>query len=283
MASADIEATINYHDRREAGADGVAVLDLSDFTKTNFILEPRPVPIRNGRLADPPLSLERNGVVLLRWPTAVVDFFDQAEVEEVYVPEIQAMLREVTGSDEVLVFGPVLRSDDPTVLARGRSPDAPNTFGRGGPALGHGAHVDFNEAGVRAHIGDLVPDRAEALLRRRFLSVNVWRPIQRIERMPLAVCDASTVSEGDFVPMETRHSVGATSISRGGYNLAYNPAHCWYWFPQMEPDEVLIFKICDSQKSIAQFTPHAPFADPTSRRDAPPRQSFEIRTICFPA
>jgi hypothetical protein len=241
------------------------------------------VPIRNGRLADPPLSLERNGVVLLRWPTAVVDFFDQAEVEEVYVPEIQAMLREVTGSDEVLVFGPVLRSDDPTVLARGRSPDAPNTFGRGGPALGHGAHVDFNEAGVRAHIGDLVPDRAEALLRRRFLSVNVWRPIQRIERMPLAVCDAATVSEGDFVPMETRHSVGATSISRGGYNLAYNPAHCWYWFPQMEPDEVLIFKICDSQKSVAQFTPHAPFADPTSRPDAPPRQSFEIRTICFPA
>jgi len=193
------------------------------------------------------------------------------------------MLREVTGSDEVLVFGPVLRSDDPAVLARGRSPDAPQNYGRGGPALGAGAHVDFNEEGVRAHIGELAPNRAESLLRRRFLSVNVWRPIRRIERMPLAVCDASSVRNGDFIPMETRYSVGVTTMSKGGYNLAYNPAHCWYWFPEMEPDEVLVFKICDSQKSVAQFTPHAAFADPTSRPDAPPRQSFEIRTICFPA
>jgi len=283
MASASIEATINYHDRREAERDGTAILDLSDHSKTNFILDPRPMAVRNGRLADPPLSLERNGVVLLRRPTAVTDFFDRAQVEEIYTPEVQAMLRQVTGADEVLVFGPVLRSDDPTVLARGRGTDAASSYGRGGPAVSAGVHVDYNAEGVRAHIGELAPDRAESLLHRRFLSVNVWRPIRRIERMPLAVCDASTVVDQDFIPMETRYSVGVTSMSKGGYNLAHNPAHGWYWFPEMEPDEVLIFKICDSQKSVAQFTPHATFADPTSRPDAAPRQSFEIRTICFPA
>lgn len=283
MASASIEATINYHDRREAEPSGTAILDLSDHSKTNFILDPRPMVVRNGRLADPPLSLERNGVVLLRWPTAVADFFDQAQIEEIYTAEVQAMLREVTGSDEVLVFGPVLRSDDPAVLARGRTPDTSRTFSRGGPAISAGAHVDFNEDGVRAHIGELAPDRADSLLRRRFININVWRPIRRIERVPLAVCDAATVSSRDFIPMETRHSVGVTSISKGGYNLAYSPAHCWYWFPEMEPDEVLIFKICDSRNSVARFTPHAAFADPTSRPDAAPRQSLEIRTICFPA
>ncbi len=283
MASANIEATINYHDRREAEPSGTAILDLSDYSKTNFILDPRPMAVRNGRLADPPLSLERNGVVLLRRPTAVTDFFDQAQIENIYAPEIQAMLREVTGSDEVLVFGPVLRSDDPAVLARGRTSDSGRSFSRGGPAISAGAHVDFNEEGVRAHIGELAPDRACSLLRRRFISVNVWRPIQRIERMPLAVCDAATVSSRDFIPLETRLTVGVTSMSKGGYNLAYNPAHCWYRFPEMEPDEVLIFKICDSEKSSAQFTPHAAFVDPTSRPDAAPRQSLEIRTICFPA
>jgi hypothetical protein len=283
MASADIEATINYHDRREAESSGTAILDLSDYSKTNFILDPRPVAVRNARLADPPLSLERNGVVLLRRPTAVADFFDQGQIEQVYVPEIQAMLREVTGSDEVLVFGPVVRSDDPAVRARGRGPGPASDYGRAGPAVGAGAHVDFDEEGIRAHIGELAPERADSLLRRRFVSVNVWRPIRRIERMPLAVCDASTVSNRDFIPMETRYLAGVTSMSKGGYNLAHSPAHCWYWFPQMEPDEVLIFKICDSQKSVAQFTPHAAFADPTSRPDAAPRQSIEIRTICFPA
>jgi hypothetical protein len=282
VARANIEATINYHDRREAESCGTAILDLSDHSKTNFILDPRPVPVRNGRLADPPLSLERNGVVLLRRPTAVADFFDRIQIEQVYTAEIQAMLREVTGSDEVLVFGPVLRSDDPTALTRGRGPDAPRDYGRAGPAISAGAHVDFNEEGIRAHIGELAPDRADSLLRRRFLSVNVWRPLRRIERMPLAVCDASTVSSQDFIPMETRYLAGVTSMSKGGYNLAHSPAHRWYWFPEMEPDEVLIFKICDSRKSLAQFTPHAAFADPTSRPDAPPRQSFEIRTICFP-
>ncbi|WP_422001447.1 CmcJ/NvfI family oxidoreductase [Reyranella sp.] len=283
MAGAEIEATINYHDRREAEPDGTAVLDLSDYSKTNFVLDPRPVAVRDGRLADPPLSLDRNGVVLLRRPTAMTDFFDQTEVETVYVPEIQAMLREVIGADEVLVFGPVLRSDDPAVLARGRGPGAARDYGRGGPAISAGAHVDFDEAGIRAHIGELAPDRAEELLRRRFVSVNVWRPIAPIERMPLAVCDAASVDDGDFIPMETRYSVGATILSKGGYNLAYNPAHCWYRFPRMQPDEVLIFKICDSRRSGARFTPHAAFADPTSGPDAAPRQSFEIRTICFPA
>jgi hypothetical protein len=282
MASASIEATINYHDRREAERDGTAILDLSDHSKTNFILDPRPMEVRNARLSDPQLSLDRNGVVLLRQPTAVTDFFDRTQIEQVYTPEVQAMLRQVTGSEEVLVFGPVLRSDDPDVLARGRGADPSQNYGRGGPAVSAGVHVDFNEDGVRAHIAELAPDRAESLLRRRFVSVNVWRPIRRIERMPLAVCDASSVGEQDFIPMETRYSVGATSVSKGGYNLAHNPGHSWYWFPEMEPDEVLIFKICDSQKSAAQFTPHATFTDPASRPDAAPRMSFEIRTICFP-
>ena len=168
------------------------------------------------------------------------------------------------------------------MLARGRGADPAQNYGRGGPAVSAGVHVDFNEDGVRAHIGELAPDRAAALLRRRFVSINVWRPIRRIERMPLAVCDAASVSQNDFIPMETRYSVGVTSMSKGGYNLAHNPAHCWYWFPEMEPDEVLIFKICDSQKSVARFVPHATFTDPTSRPDAAPRLSFEIRTICFP-
>lgn len=282
MASASIEATINYHDRREAERDGTAILDLSDYSRTNFILDPQPMAVRNGRLADPPLSLERNGVVLLRWPTVVTDFFDRTQIEDVYTPEVQAMLREVTGSDEVLVFGPVLRTDDPAILSRGRGADPAENYGRGGPAVSAGVHVDFNEDGVRAHIGELAPDRAESLLRRPFINVNVWRPIRRIERMPLAVCDASTVSDRDFIPMETRYSVGLATMSKGGYNIAHNPAHAWYWFPEMEPDEVLIFKICDSRRSVARFTPHATFADPTSRPDAAPRMSFEIRTICFP-
>ena len=32
----------------------------------------------------------------------------------------------------------------------------------------------------------------------------------------------------------------------GGLNLAYNPKHHWYYYPDMEPDEVIAFRLYDT-------------------------------------
>ena len=49
----------------------------------------------------------------------------------------------------------------------------------------------------------------------------------------------------------------------------------------MNPDKVIMLKTYDSDKDNARFVGHSAFKDPTSKPDAPFRESVEIRTIVF--
>ena len=49
----------------------------------------------------------------------------------------------------------------------------------------------------------------------------------------------------------------------------------------MQPDEILAFKLFDSDKTRVQLTGHTAFDDPSSPAGAPARESIEIRTISF--
>jgi hypothetical protein len=49
----------------------------------------------------------------------------------------------------------------------------------------------------------------------------------------------------------------------------------------MEPGEIYAFKLYDSDATQPQWTGHTAIDDPEAAADAPPRQSIEIRTICF--
>jgi hypothetical protein len=64
--------------------------------------------------------------------------------------------------------------------------------------------------------------------------------------------------------------------------VRFNPAHRWYWLPEMTTDEALLLKVYDSARDgPARFSPHTAFADPGAPPDAPPRQSIELRALLF--
>jgi hypothetical protein len=107
----------------------------------------------------------------------------------------------------------------------------------------------------------------------------VWRPIRgTVLSSPLAICDARSVSPHDLIPAERHHRDRVGEI----YQLAFNPGHRWYWFPQMRRNEALVFKCYDSEKDgRARFTAHASFDDPLAPADAPVRESIEVRTLAF--
>ena len=64
--------------------------------------------------------------------------------------------------------------------------------------------------------------------------------------------------------------------------MTYNPDHRWFYFPEMERTEALVFKCYDSvADGRSRFTAHTAFEDPTSPSDAPPRESIETRTLAF--
>jgi hypothetical protein len=57
--------------------------------------ELKPMAVRNGRLLRDRLSLEEQGFVLVEHKTKVRDFFDAAELQSVYYPEIEQLIKTV--------------------------------------------------------------------------------------------------------------------------------------------------------------------------------------------
>src|SRR6202166_2145597 len=68
------------------------------------------VVVRNGREELSKLSLDTNGFVLTEHETAVKDFYDRDEVKAVYYPEVERLLKRVTGAERVLIFDHVVRN-----------------------------------------------------------------------------------------------------------------------------------------------------------------------------
>lgn len=227
-----------------------------------------PMAVSNGRLFAGTLSLEQNGFLLVDHKTKVADFFDPRQLESVYYPEIEQLIKRESGASRVVIFDHTLRSGDEaereTKLIRE-------------PVMS--AHNDYTEWSGPNRVREFLPDEAEELLTRRFAIVQVWRAIdQPILANPLALADAGSVAMDDLVVAERRypHRVGQT------YRLKYNANHRWYYFPEMHRDEAIVFKVYDSAiDGRARFTPHTSFADPNTPAGAPPRQSIEVRAFAF--
>lgn len=230
--------------------------------------ERRPMRIENGRPLAETFSLDVNGFEFVRHDTNVRDFFDAEELRTVYYREVEALIGKVSGASRVVVFDHTLRSGD-EAEREARLVREPVLY----------VHNDYTEWSGPQRVRELLPREAEALLRRRFAIVQVWRAIERpIESNPLAIADARSLDAPDLIACERRypHRVGET------YRIRYNPGHRWFYFPKMRREEALVFKVFDSAKDgRARFTAHCAFDDPSTRAGAPPRRSIEVRTLAF--
>jgi hypothetical protein len=228
------------------------------------------VEIANGRQAE--LALERNGFELVELRTAVKSFFDPQEIERVYYPEVERLIKARSGASRVVVFDHTLRSGDEAEREEKLIRE---------PVLS--AHNDYTEWSGPQRVREIMGDEAERLLERRFAIIQVWRAAYHnaadpIRSNPLAVADARSVAPEDLLVAERRypHRIGQT------YRLKYSPRHRWFYFPEMRRDEALVFKVYDSEKDgRARFTPHTSFDDPATPPGAPPRQSIEARALAF--
>lgn len=230
--------------------------------------DPRPMAIEDGRAVKDELSLEQHGFVFVEHKTAVQNFFDEEELKSVYFPEAAQLMKEASGASRVVIFDHTLRSGDEDEREKRLIRE---------PVLS--AHNDYTEWSGPQRVRELMGDEAEALLKRRFAIIQVWRAINKpIESNPLAVADARSVALEDLMIAERRypHRVGQT------YRLKYNPGHRWFYFPRMRRDEAIVFKVYDSEKDgRARFTPHSAIEDPGTPPGAPPRQSIEVRALVF--
>ena len=238
--------------------------------KSTALPEPHQVPIFDARLIAENISLDREGFALVRYPTAVKNFYDDKEVRSVYYPAAEAFIRATLKADRVFIF-------DHTV--RRRVEGAPDIRGAGPRQPATRVHVDQTAASGPNRVREHLPDEAEELLKGRVQVINLWRPIRGpLRDAPLAMCDGRSVAPDDLVASDLIYP------GRRGetYSVKHNPNHRWFYFPEMSADEALLLKCYDSATDgRTRFGPHTAFIDPTTPADAPPRESIELRTLVF--
>lgn len=230
--------------------------------------ETRTVTIHDGRPVVGKLSLDEEGFVLVDQRTAVTDFYDDAQVKTVYEAEIEALVKALTGAERAFVFDHTRRADSEAVRGSKQVRDPARMV-----------HNDYTEKSARQRVRDLLPDEADELLARRFAIINIWRSAAGpVETAPMAMCDARTLAREELIVSERRAEDRIGELQQ----VVFSPNQRWFWFPQMRPDEALVFKTYDSATDgRAQLSVHSAFVDPTAPADATPRESIETRVFAF--
>jgi hypothetical protein len=263
-----VETTLNFLGEMSEPPASYAYDPPPGQPQTNMKVARHRVTIHDARPIQARLSLDREGFEVIRQPTAVKDFFDDAEVTRVYYPECERLVKEATGAVRVLAFDYIVRS------ATRRNAGAKDV-----KIPAKGVHNDYTAASGPQRVRDLLPAEAKALLNNRFAIINVWRPVNRpVQESPLAVCDASSIEPADLVSHARIYPDRRGEIQA----VRYNAGQRWYFFPRMAPDEAMLLKCYDSaEDGRARFTAHTAFDDPSSAPDASPRESIEVRTLVF--
>lgn len=219
--------------------------------------------------ADPP-TLEREGIMLAPFTTKVTDFRDREQLKDIYVAELEELMRRVTGARYAVAF------PGANVRYSQRRSDQAGSLQRPAPL----AHVDvtMNTAPGIGH-NPIFPKEPEVLKPgQRLVGYNVWRVLSEPPHdIPLGVADQRTVARSDFVMADGVYGKGENEIRSELYFVKHNPAHKWIYFSDMTPNHALIFRAYETNDAGPTPVPHAAFADPSCPEGVVGRKSVEAR------
>ncbi|KAH8746035.1 methyltransferase CmcJ [Hyaloscypha finlandica] len=247
-----------------------------DKRTSNLVFEDVEVAVHDVRGREKDFDLDANGFRFLKHSSILDDFHSKALIEDIYLPEVEALLRkEVEDVDKVFFFDWRLRNTLPE--ATNGIIDLNDLTNWLRPVM-H-VHIDQSPHAVLNRIKLQFKDEAQQLLKGRVRIINVWRPlVDAIQDWPLAICDGTTVSPDDLVETDhvRRQYTGSTMY------LKHNDSQRFYYMNGQGKDDVLIFKNFDSKRSVkGKFAPHASFQHPNPPKERVPRESIEVRAIVF--
>ena len=216
------------------------------------------------------LSLDANGAALLQAPSAVRNFYDDDELHGRYYPEAADIIKSALGASRVVVYDHNVRRGTRLLLRADR-------YDQGRPV--HHAHADYTEISAARRLRDEFGAEAQRLMQGRYAQVNLWRPIRGpLRDAPLAICDGASLGPGDLKPADLRYPDRNGEI----YYLAHDVGQRWYYAPDMDANEVWLFKNFDSAPAGgAWVAPHSAFDDPRPHPHVPPRESIEVRAFAL--
>ncbi|KAF8901861.1 hypothetical protein CPB84DRAFT_1846577 [Gymnopilus junonius] len=268
------EAKLSYSIPPENGVRAYTHFNVDPTTgerKTNVGQEGKKILVEDLRGKEDSVTLDTAGFQYYRHPAKHTSFANDEQIIREYYPESIELIKKLTGASRVELFDHTVRRRRP-----GEIDDLPD---RRQPVSR--VHVDQSSkaAVARVHLHMPAAD-VPKLLEKRFQIINLWRPIHHAAfDWPLALCDYGSIDPNDFFPVTRMYP------DRDGETLGvkYNPNHKWKYLSGMTPDELVLIKCADSIQdgSVAVFTPHTGFEDPSTPAGTPPRQSIELRALVF--
>ena len=254
------------------------------------------VNVLNGRHFSNP-GWRQCGFELMNHRSFVTDWNDDQQIQDVHYEEISAFARKLTGCKHAIVGGHISRNPEQAGIHHDLGPislvhsDFTETYGdrmlrfysEQEPSAGKepstdiNPHIGLKKAGITG---------ADVSAAKRMLILQFWRNVGPAKMdMPLAFCDATTV------PREDLRSFPVNNYAGGGFDFdAYSitapmgHSHDFYVYPEMNIDEVVVFRTFDSQcvdRGEAFWTPHSAFRDPSVKEGEPSRYSIELRATCL--
>jgi hypothetical protein len=254
----------------QSPSEVVATVDDGSASGTTDKFVDLDVVVQTGRVLNRGFSLDREGFCLQSQSTSVSDFDDDEQVQRIYNKEVVEFVMTVSGARSVEIF-------DQTKRSSGGAKD-----GQMVRRTATTVHNDYSAlSGLQSLLDHnrLDPDRVLQLLKRRFAIFIVWRSRKGVvSRSPLAMCSASSAIPEDYFHVTRRNGDRLHEVQIGKYNANQE----WYYYPNMQPDEAIIFKSYDSEvDGRARFTLHCSMDGMQVPTDAPSRESIETRCFAF--
>lgn len=262
-------------------------------------LHPRNVRIWNGRSCDAfdTPRLGTLGFELIQVPKSRVLSTNEGlqniienhpELSQKHYSELAPFIRKVSGAKEAIAYCHV---------ARGSTNRHAKFAGYAHTDLSHESWANLlpqlvesgewdgvGPTGIPLHVAQ------RAASSKRYAVLSAWRylgPSDKCRSSHLAVLDHRSVrKQSDLLPL----SLVANGCHGGNYRLssASSSQHEWYYYPEMTPEEVLLFTCFDSNHPAKDTTfantpittcMHSAFRDPNPPKDEPSRQSIDIRFL----
>jgi hypothetical protein len=274
-----VEAEINYiTNSAPRGGDVLTFVTEAEDQSTMRTRPGRKVRIANARSLES--DLDREGFTLVSHTSSLADFDRiqvDPDVDQRYIGEMADLLARVTGARQTFMLGGGKRrhGEGATEKLAALSNAKPARYP-------HADNTDESAAGLVAMIEAFV-DEIDLAGFSRYALYNMWRAVSPPPQdYPLALCDAQTVAPEDEVTVTAiTEEKGAGEIRHDTTGYLYNPAHRWYYYRDMTPEEVLVFKAHDSDRGRSVRVPHSAFTDPTCPVGVPTRASVEMRGLAL--
>ena len=235
--------------------------------------------------------MDRLGLSVAHLESQCKNFYDAAEVESVFYPEIEKLLLDFfPGSTDALVYNhDVFNKDYDGDRTEDQEKKIPGVNG----GYAHLVHNDLNDNSGRVRCRELLTKNlrnfgreqryteveAEAKMSRRFMSINLAKPMETVGQFPFVLCAWPSFADQAYITNYRIYDdrVGETT------RFTYRPNHEWYWLPQQSSTEVSMLKCYDSvtDGSVSRWSFHSACVDPTAPEDAPCRKNVVVRSFVF--